>query len=234
VTTFYRKPQEHPKELMCTEEGRVVTQDLSDFADLQEISNQVRNCRKCPLSETRRNAVPGEGPGNAKVMFVGEGPGRQEDLEGRPFVGRAGSVLDELLTSIKLDRKSVYVANVVKCRPLAKDSESAAQDRARDRKPTSEEIAACAPYLKGQMRLVRPQIICTLGDTATRFILENYGLKAGNISRIHGRVLSGDNAKLIPMYHPAAALYTAELKELMKKDFKKLGALLAQKTLVST
>jgi DNA polymerase len=165
-------------------------------------------------------------------MFIGEGPGRQEDLEGRPFVGRAGRLLDELLASIKLDRKSVYITNIVKCRPSTETlDETLPPEKARDRKPTSDEIAACALYLEAQMKAIKPQIICTLGDTATRFILEKYGLKTGNISRVHGRIYSADNVKIIPMYHPAAALYMAELRKALEKDFKKLAGILAQRTL---
>lgn len=167
-------------------------------------------------------------------MIVGEGPGRQEDLEGRPFVGRAGRLLDEFLIFIKIDRKSVYITNIVKCRASTRSSnETTLQQQARDRKPTSEEIAACAPYLEEQMRIIEPQIICTLGDTATQFILEKHGLKTGNISRIHGRAYSTGRVKIVPMYHPAAALYTAELKDVMKKDFRRLSGLLSQTTLES-
>lgn len=211
-----------------------MAEDYSNFVDLQEISDQVQNCRKCPLSETRKRAVPGEGPHDAKVMFIGEGPGRQEDLEGKPFVGRAGALLDEFLRSIGLDRKFVYITNIVKCRPSTRSLTGFSdQEAEKDRKPTGEEIASCTPYLKGQIKLIDPKIICTLGDTASRFILETYGLKPGIISRIHGRTYSANDVKIIPMYHPAAALYTADLKELMKKDFSKLAALLAQRTLNS-
>jgi len=204
---------------------------LSD-SELEKIGEEIRHCTRSHLSMTRTNSVPGEGSSNARVMFIGEGPGRQEDLEGRPFVGRAGRLLDELLASIKLDRKSVYITNIVKCRPSTETlDETLPPEKARDRKPTSEEIAACAPYLEAQINAIKPQIICTLGDTATRFILEKYGLKTGNISKVHGRTYSADNVKIIPMYHPAAALYTAELREILEKDFKKLAGLLAQRTL---
>jgi uracil-DNA glycosylase family 4 len=205
--------------------------DISDFkgSELQKIGSEVRECRRCHLSETRLTAAPGEGPSNATVVFIGEGPGRQKDLEGRPFVGRAGKLLDELLGSIKTDRKSVYITNVVKCRP--KLNETARSENVRDRRPTSEEIAACTPYLENQLRIIEPQIICTLGDTADQFILEKYRLKAGSISNIHGKIYLIGSLKIIPMHHPAAALYTARLKEEMKRDFKKLAGLLSQTTL---
>lgn len=164
--------------------------------------------------------------------MVGEGPGRQEDLEGRPFVGRAGRFLDELLVSARTHRRSVYITNIVKCRASTRSpNETLPQEHVRDRKPTGEEIAACAPYLEGQMRIIEPQIVCTLGDTATRFVLERHGLKIGNISRIHGRIFSAGGVKIVPMYHPAAALYTADLREVMLRDFRKLTGLLAQTTL---
>lgn len=205
---------------------------LSD-SELERISQEIQHCTRCHLSTTRTNAVPGEGLSNARAMFIGEGPGRQEDLEGRPFVGRAGKLLDELLAPIKLDRKSVYVTNIVKCRASTMSLDGTVPpEEARDRKPTSEEIAACAPYLEAQIRAIKPQVVCTLGNTATRFVLEKYGLKAGNISRIHGRTYRADDLKVIPMYHPAAALYTVGLREVLEKDFRKLAGLLAQTTLI--
>lgn len=201
-------------------------------SELERISQEIQHCTRCHLSTTRTSPVPGNGSPMARVVFIGEGPGRQEDLEGRPFVGRAGKLLDEDLASIKLNRKSVYVTNIVKCRASTMSlDETAPPEEARDRKPTSEEITTCAPYLEAQIKAIRPQVICTLGDTATRFILEKYGLKAANISRVHGRTYPADDVKIVPMYHPAAALYTAGLREVLEKDFRKLAGLLAQKTL---
>jgi len=165
-------------------------------------------------------------------MFVGEGPGRNEDIEGRPFVGRAGDLLNELLASIRLNRESVYVTNIVKCRPTnASQPVEQQPHEAKDRRPTSEEIDACTSYLARQIDLIQPKVICPLGDTATRFILERYKLKAGNISKMHGRICSAGNLKIVPMYHPAAALYTAQLKATMQRDFRKLAELLEQTTL---
>lgn len=201
--------------------------------ELQRISQEVRECTRCLLSRTRTKSVPGEGSPVAQVMFVGEGPGEMEDVEGRPFVGRAGKLLSELLASIKLDRGSVYITNVVKCRPTTRSlTEAEAVEGIRDRKPTNEEIAGCTPYLEAQIRIIQPKIICPLGDTASQFILGKYGLRPRNISQVHGRIYSADGVKIIPMYHPAAALYTAKLKAVLEKDFRKLAGLLEQTTLV--
>jgi len=209
----------------------MIDPNLTDFL-LQKVAEEIQLCTRCYLSTTRTSPVPGDGSPNARVMFIGEGPGRQEDLEGRPFVGRAGKLLDELLASMKLDRKSVYVTNIMKCRASTMSlDETVPPEEARDRKPTSEEIAACAPYLEAQIKAIKPQVICTLGDTATRFVLEKYGLKAGNMLRLHGRTYQADDMKIVPMYHPAAALYTAGLRDVLEKDFKKLAGLLAQRTL---
>jgi len=200
--------------------------------ELRRIAGEIEACTRCPLSRTRTKPVPGEGPPKAEVMFVGEGPGGNEDIEGRPFVGRAGDLLNELLASIRLDRESVYVTNIMKCRPTTASQPVEQQPHeAKDRRPTSEEIDACTPYLERQIDLIQPKVICTLGDTATRFILERYRLKAGNISMMHGRICSAGNLKIVPMYHPAAALYTAQLKATMQRDFRKLAGLLEQTTL---
>jgi len=200
--------------------------------ELRRITGEIEACTRCPLSRTRTKTVPGEGPPKAKVMFVGEGPGRNEDIEGRPFIGRAGDLLNELLGSIRLERESVYVTNIVKCRPItASQPVEQLPHEAKDRQPTSEEIEACTPSLKRQIDLIQPKVVCTLGDTATRFILERYRLKAGNISKMHGRICSASKLKIVPMYHQAAALYTAQLKATMQKDFRKLAGLLEQTTL---
>ncbi len=200
--------------------------------ELDKINEEVSRCKKCPLWRTRRRTVPGEGSNHPRVMLIGEGPGEKEDLAGRPFVGRAGRLLDELLTSIGLNRESAYVTNIVKCRATTVRSTEGPVFEPRDRRPTDEEIVSCTPYLNRQISVLRPRIISTLGDTATRFILEKYGLRKSNISKVHGRVYSVDRLKIIPMYHPAAALYTAGLRDTLEKDFKKLAGLLEQKTLI--
>ena len=138
-------------------------------AKLRRIAGEIEACTRCPLSRTRTKPVPGEGSPNAKVMFVGEGPGRNEDIEGRPFVGRAGDLLNELLALIKLNRESVHVTNIVKCRPTTMSQPVEQQPyETKDRRPTSEEIAAYTPYLEEQLDLVRPKVICTLARLETQ------------------------------------------------------------------
>jgi len=159
-------------------------------------------------------------------MFVGEGPGEREDIQGRPFVGRAGQLLDEMLAAIGLDRENVYVTNVVKCRPVAFES-----GRKRDRRPTPDEIDACHEYLDQEISLINPKVICALGETANSYILKKFGLRPGPIGKTHGKVYHTGARQIMTMYHPAAALYTASLKEEIGEDFKKLRKLLAQPTL---
>jgi DNA polymerase len=182
--------------------------------EVKSIEEEVKNCRKCPLWETRTNPVVGEGSLNPKVMFIGEAPGYNEDKEGRPFVGKAGKVLDELLESIGLKREEVYIANVLKCRPP------------NNRDPKPEEIKACTPYLNRQISIIKPKIICTLGNFATSYILEKFGIKPDNIGKIHGNVYRIKNlmidTNIIPLYHPAAAIYNPERKAVLIEDFRKI------------
>ncbi len=186
---------------------------------MERLAEAIRRCRKCPLHRARNRAVPGEGPHDAAIFFIGEGPGRAEDREGRPFVGRAGKVLDGLLSGIGLERARVFIGNVVKCRPI--------DARGGDRRPTEEEVKACSPYLDKQLELIRPRIICTLGDTATRYALKRYGLAPSRIRELHGRALRVGDSILLPMFHPSAALYRARLMASMREDFGRLRALLS-------
>ncbi|MFP4116312.1 MAG: type-4 uracil-DNA glycosylase [Candidatus Aenigmatarchaeota archaeon] len=182
--------------------------------NIEELEERVKGCSKCDLSENRTNAVLGEGPGDADLMFIGEAPGREEDKEGRPFVGRAGKLLDELLENIGLAREEVYITNIILCRPP------------NNRDPEEEEIEACTPYLDEHISIVDPEIIVPLGSFATSYILDKYDLGDGTISGIHGKVFSVSNLKgqfkIIPQYHPAAALYNPELEDVLEEDFKKI------------
>ncbi len=175
-----------------------------------EITKDIINCTKCALHETRIKPVPGEGSLNAEIMFVGEGPGRNEDRTGRPFVGAAGKFLDELLSGIGLSRKDVFIGNVVKCRPP------------NNRVPLLSEIEACKPYLFAQIAIIQPKVICTLGNTPLNTLI------APNLSigRVHGQVFEKDGFTFIPLYHPAAALYHNALKDTLREDFRKLKAFL--------
>jgi DNA polymerase len=182
---------------------------------LVELYREVRKCQRCPLGATRTQAVFGAGNANADLMFVGEAPGQQEDLQGIPFVGRAGKLLDELLAENGLERGDVFIANVLKSRPPG------------NRDPQPDEIAACEPYLFRQVELIEPTVICTLGNFATKLLT---GSQTG-ISRVHGvpqiHTLGERTVNIFPIYHPAAGLRTPSVKEQLREDFRKLPALLA-------
>ncbi len=187
---------------------------------LEEIAEEIRACRRCPLHASRRNAVPGEGNPDARVVFVGEAPGRNEDLQGRPFVGAAGKLLTELLASIGLRREDVFITNVVKCRPP------------NNRDPRPEEIEACLPFLERQLRVIDPDVIVALGRHSALTLLRLAGREEGSIMRIRGRVfeveLFGRERLLMPTLHPAAALYNPRLRPLLEEDFRRLKELLGE------
>lgn len=177
---------------------------------LAAIAAEVRACTRCPLGARRTHAVPGEGNPISDVLLVGEGPGAREDATGRPFVGPAGQLLDDLLRSIGWAREDVYITNVVKCRPPG------------NRDPEPEEKAACAPYLDRQEGALRPAVVVTLG----RHSLGRY-LPGARIGAVHGRLhRSADGQHVFPMYHPAAALHQASLHETLVRDVRGLPAAL--------
>lgn len=192
--------------------------------EMDKINQEVLICQKCPLYQTRNKPVSGEGSLDSKIMFIGEGPGYWESVKGLPFCGAAGKVLDELLESISIKRENVFVGNLVKCRPVTPDN--------KNRAPRPEEIEACTPYLERQIEIIKPKIICTLGNYSTRFVFEKYGLtdKVEGISRIRGQVFSVDtlfsSLKIVPLYHPAVATYNPNMKQVLIKDFKTLKELL--------
>jgi len=202
--------------------------NVSVARKLKRLDAKIRACQLCRLARTRNHAVPGEGPANPKVMFIGEAPGRKEDLVGRPFVGGAGKIFDELLSSINLNRELIYITNVVKCRPTTASTTCNKSKCvvANNRKPLSDEIGACALYLTQQIKLLKPKTICTLGHTASEVIFKRYDLRLTQISKVRGKVIRVGSSKIMPMYHPAAALYTAHLKDNMIRDFKALSVLL--------
>lgn len=186
----------------------MVPMESSD--SLKNISSEVLVCPKCRLSETRKHGVPGEGLESAKVMFVGEAPGEQEDFQGRPFVGAAGKLLTELLESVDLRREDVYITNTVKCRPP------------NNRPPRKDESAACRPYLDRQIALIHPKVICPLGNWAIHAFLDS----DESVTALHGIPFEMQSVTYFPMYHPAAALYAFSLRKVMEEDFRKLRALL--------
>lgn len=172
---------------------------------LGEIARAVSVCNDCGLARGRTRAVPGEGNPDAQIVFIGEGPGFYEDQQGRPFVGAAGKFLDELLQSINLDRKTVFIANVVKCRPP------------NNRDPQPDEIAACAKHLEAQLAAIAPKVVVTLG----RYSMQRY-FPGEAISRVHGQPRRKGEVIVVPMYHPAAALHQASLRTTIEADFRRL------------
>ncbi len=183
---------------------------------LRKIKEEVLACKKCSLYKTRQYPVIGAGDHQAKIMFIGEAPGAQEDKTGRPFCGRAGAILDELLASVEIKRESIYITNIIKCRPPA------------NRDPEEQEIKNCSPYLERQIEIIQPQIICSLGRFAMVFLMEKFGLKdeIQQISKIHGKVFNtkkgSQEIKIIPFYHPAVAAYNSNMKETLITDFEVL------------
>jgi uracil-DNA glycosylase family 4 len=176
---------------------------------LETIAADVRACKRCPLHRNRQNAVPGEGSGVSGIYFIGEGPGYHENQQGRPFVGAAGQLLTELLESVGLERRAVWISNVVRCRPPD------------NRDPLPEEIAACDEFTKRQLAVLRTKVIVSLGRHATaRF------LPGESISRLHGQPRRAGEYVVFPMFHPAAALRQPSLREALATDFRKLADLL--------
>ena len=178
---------------------------------LEVIAAQVNQCKACSLYFGRKNAVPGVGPADADIMFIGEGPGFHEDQQGLPFVGPAGRFLDELLESIGLTRENVFIANVVKCRPPG------------NRDPKEEELNACRNFLDKQIAVIQPKMIVTLG----RFSMARYFPNA-KISSIHGRPSKVEGVLIFPMYHPAAALHRPSLRSTVEEDMAKIPDILAR------
>ena len=181
---------------------------------LVEVFNEAAVCEKCPLSATRTRVVFGSGNADADLMFVGEAPGAEEDRQGLPFVGRAGSLLTELLEEIGMTRGQVWITNVLRCRPPG------------NRDPQPIEIESCQPYTNRQVELIEPRVIATLGNFATKLLT---GSRVG-ISRVRGtpqlREVAGRTVFLMPLFHPAAALRTPSLVDILREDFSKLQELL--------
>lgn len=179
---------------------------------LDEIRAVLGDCRLCELCQTRTNIVFGVGNPHARVMFVGEAPGRNEDLQGEPFVGRAGENLNSILSLAGLTRDEIYIANVLKCRPPG------------NRDPRPDEVLACSPFLREQIRSIWPDVIVTLGNPATHFVLKT----ETGITKLRGRFHQTGHFTVMPTFHPAAALRNPAWQELLEADFRMLGDWLAR------
>jgi uracil-DNA glycosylase family 4 len=183
---------------------------MSSEEELKTVAAEVKVCTKCKLYRSAKQGVPGEGPAQAEIMFVGEGPGFHEDQQGRPFVGAAGKFLDELLESIGMKREDVFITNVVKHRPPG------------NRDPEADELEACSDYLERQIKAINPKVIVTLG----RFSMARF-FPGAKISAIHGQGKKVNGRLVVAMFHPAAALHQISLRQSILDDFKKLPAIIA-------
>jgi DNA polymerase len=181
-----------------------------DCASLEALREHVGDCHRCPLATTRNRLVFGVGDPHARLMFIGEAPGKNEDLTGEPFVGAAGKFLDELLASIGTDRSQVYIANMVKCRPPG------------NRDPEPVELETCAPFLARQIELIAPAVIATLGRFAAHYVLQ----VTEPISSLRGKLYHRDGRNIVPVFHPAAALYDNSKRSVLLDDFQRIKVVL--------
>ena len=190
--------------------------------EIDKIFNLVNECKKCDLWENRTNPVVGDGSYSTDVLFIGEAPGFNEDKQGKPFVGRAGKILDELLNTIGLNRKDVFIANILKCRPPS------------NRNPQKDEIESCTEYLDMQISLINPMVIVPLANFACSYIFDKYNLKNEKISNVHGKSFKVNtlfgSIIIFPVFHPAIATYNPNKKSILEKDFFKLKEILSNKT----
>ncbi|MCS7122303.1 MAG: type-4 uracil-DNA glycosylase [Archaeoglobaceae archaeon] len=181
---------------------------------LEDIEKEIRSCKRCELHKTKKNYVPGSGNPKAKIVFVGEAPGREEDLKGEPFVGAAGKFLNDVLSKVGIKREDVFICNVLKCRPP------------NNRDPSPEEVAVCGNYLIRQLEVIKPDMIVCLGRISANYLFDHFKLAFTKISSVQGKVFEVDSwnkkIKIVPVYHPAAVLYKPNLKDEYEKTFQKL------------
>ncbi len=222
LKSFITDYKEYFTVMLAISDAGPLTINLEKFADKKEKNDlessvqgrlkllkdvTVNDCVKCRLSKSRKNIVFGEGNYRSKLMFIGEGPGAEEDNTGRPFVGRAGMLLTKIIESINLKREDVYIANIIKCRPPE------------NRNPMDDEIAACTPFLKEQIAIIKPKIICALGKFAAEFII---GKDKGSISSVRGKEFNYGGITVIPTYHPSYLLRNPNAKRETWEDMKKI------------
>ncbi|MBD3171329.1 uracil-DNA glycosylase [Candidatus Bathyarchaeota archaeon] len=184
---------------------------------MDEIKKETQTCRECSLGGKRENIVVGSGNLDARIVLIGEAPGRKEDTTGLPFVGQAGKLLDELLENAGLNREDIFIGNILKCRPPG------------NRRPRKAEVESCEPYLIRQLEIIEPSVIAPMGNSSVTYFQKRYGLNNQSIGEVHGEVYliktSWENVKLIPLYHPAAAIYRRNLLGTLKEDMKKVAEL---------
>ena len=190
---------------------------MKDSKKLLNLAREIKRCKKCRLWKTRKNTVPGEGPINAKILFIGQAPGNEEDKIGRPFIGRAGKLLTELLDSANINRQEVFITSILKCFPP------------KNRKPKKDEIEACSPYLKKQIEIINPKLIVLLGEVAKNTLIGlNRNLKdlrGKNLKDLHGKIVKKYGRTFFVTYHPAAGIRFQKFKRKLFSDFKKLKRL---------
>jgi len=182
---------------------------MKETLPLEIIQEKVKTCEKCDLCITRKNAVPGKGNQNADIVFIGEAPGKNEDLHGEPFIGTAGKKLNDALENVGLTRNSVYITNIVKCRPP------------KNRAPNDTERMMCSDYLENELTIIKPKIICLMGNTAYHSILDGK-----EISKNHGRLIHKNNRVYFVTFHPAAIIYNQKLGKIFSADIKKMVSIL--------
>jgi uracil-DNA glycosylase family 4 len=178
----------------------------SENLTLEEVRNELGDCKRCKLHRTRKTIVFGEGNEKANLMFIGEGPGYDEDVQGRPFVGKAGQLLTKIIQSINLSREEVYIANIIKCRPP------------QNRNPEPDEIQSCNPFLQKQIQVIQPKVICALGTFSTQTLLKT----DAKITALRGKLYDLEGIKVIPTYHPAFLLRNPDKKREVWEDMKKI------------
>lgn len=186
---------------------------IDKVSALEALGNEISICRKCALAGLRTRAVPGEGNPEARLMFVGEAPGGDEDLQGRPFVGRAGKLLDRIIAAMGFDRREVFIANILKCRPP------------NNRDPLPDEVRACSPYLLRQVEIIRPEVLVTLGKPATNF----FSGREAAMTAVHGRFFDFNGIQVMPTYHPAFLLRNERFKRDVWQDMKQVMAFLGKR-----
>ncbi len=205
---FIDTPSSQSNDISAEQSDLFGSVDKKKFETLDDIMRAVQNCQKCPLCETRTNIVFGAGNENANLVFVGEAPGADEDKQGKPFIGKAGQKLTQIINAIRLSRDEVYIANVLKCRPP------------NNRNPLPNEIEACEPYLIAQLEIIKPKVICALGTFAAQTLLKTNQ----PISKLRGRFHTYQGIRLMPTYHPAFLLRNPKSKRYVWEDVQKVRA----------